>query len=194
MKWQEEHAFKNNTFNKGLEEDEAEFLDAVDAARQFQFENMHFTRGWWKHWLIPNICRCNAERQKVLAERAELEEFQKTQQELRERELDERIRAETRNPSIVVSYELLIERKLWTGWNSGAQVFGEASVFPAEIVGRSCEEEGWPRVKGAGQSTKGAAGSWQWSTNQGSKWYKPRKFTFQRRWRGRRTSWARRLW
>ena len=45
MKWQEEHAFKNNTFNKGLEEDEAEFLDAVDAARQFQFENMHFTRG-----------------------------------------------------------------------------------------------------------------------------------------------------
>ena len=45
MQWQEEHAFKNNTFNKGLEEDEAEFLDAVDAARQFQFENMHFTRG-----------------------------------------------------------------------------------------------------------------------------------------------------
>ena len=48
--------------------------------------------------------RCNAERQKVLAERAELEEFQKTQQELRERELEERIKAETRNPSIVVGY------------------------------------------------------------------------------------------
>ena len=58
--------------------------------------------------LISNHCRCNAERQKVLAERAELEEFQKTQQELRERELDERIRAETRNPSIVVSFELRI--------------------------------------------------------------------------------------
>ena len=92
--------------------------------------------------LIPNHCRCNAERQKVLAERAELEEFQKTQQELRERELDERIRAETRNPSIVVSFELRIERKLTTGWNSGAQVCGEASVFPTEIVGRSCEEKG----------------------------------------------------
>ena len=33
MQWQEEHAFKNNTFNKALEEDEAQFLDAVDAAR-----------------------------------------------------------------------------------------------------------------------------------------------------------------
>merc|ERR1712130_162208 len=77
MQWQEEHAFKNNTFNKALEEDEAQFLDAVDAAR------------------------CNAERQKALAERAELEEFQKTQQELRERELEERIRAETRTPSAV---------------------------------------------------------------------------------------------
>ena len=33
MEWQEEHAFKNNTFNKALEEDEAEFLDAVDNAR-----------------------------------------------------------------------------------------------------------------------------------------------------------------
>ena len=29
MQWQEEHAFKNNTFNKALEEDEAQFLDAV---------------------------------------------------------------------------------------------------------------------------------------------------------------------
>ena len=106
MKWQEEHAFKNNTFNKGLEEDEAEFLDAVDAARQFQFENTHFLSLEIGSRLIPNLCRCNAERQKILAERAELEEFQKTQQELRERELDERIRAETRNPSIVVSYEL----------------------------------------------------------------------------------------
>ena len=40
----------------------------------------------------------------MLAEKAELEEFQKTQQELRERELEERIRAETRNPSIVVDH------------------------------------------------------------------------------------------
>ena len=40
----------------------------------------------------------------MLAEKAELEEFQKTQQELRERELEERIRAETRNPSIVVGH------------------------------------------------------------------------------------------
>ena len=51
--------------------------------------------------------RCKAERQKVLAERAELEEFQKTQQELRERELEERIKAETRNPSIVVGHSSL---------------------------------------------------------------------------------------
>ena len=36
MQWQEEHAFKNNTFNKALEEDEAQFLDAVDAARQLE--------------------------------------------------------------------------------------------------------------------------------------------------------------
>ena len=39
MQWQEEHAFKNNTFNKALEEDEAQFLDAVDAARQ---NKIHF--------------------------------------------------------------------------------------------------------------------------------------------------------
>ena len=37
MQWQEEHAFKNNTFNKALEEDEAQFLDAVDAARQLEY-------------------------------------------------------------------------------------------------------------------------------------------------------------
>ena len=37
MQWQEEHAFKNNTFNKALEEDEAQFLDAVDAARWFDY-------------------------------------------------------------------------------------------------------------------------------------------------------------
>lgn len=76
MEWQEEHAFKNNTFNKALEEDEAEFLDAVDTAR------------------------CNAERERFLAEKKELEDFQKTQQELKERELEQRMKAERNIPMV----------------------------------------------------------------------------------------------
>ena len=45
MQWQEEHAFKNNTFNKALEEDEAQFLDAVDAARWFEYMETCFNSG-----------------------------------------------------------------------------------------------------------------------------------------------------
>merc|ERR1712083_214865 len=139
MQWQEEHDFKNNTFNKALEEDEAQFLDAVDAAR------------------------CNAERQKGLAEKAKLEEFQKTQQELRERELEERIRAETRNPSVVVGHHqqyclfplfmFILCLKL-NSFNLGAKVDREAEIIPAKVIGGSCEAERCSRCEGGGQGAE----------------------------------------
>ena len=54
MQWQEEHAFKNNTFNKALEEDEAQFLDAVDAAR------LNLSRTIQSKWVSVIQMQCGA--------------------------------------------------------------------------------------------------------------------------------------
>ena len=118
------------------------------------------------------LFRCNAERQKALAERAELEEFQKTQQELRERELEERIRAETRNPSVVVGHHqqyclfllfMFILCLKINSFNSGAKVDREAEIIPVKVIGGSCEAERCSRCEGGGQGAEGrtAAGKWK---------------------------------
>jgi len=66
--WDEEHKFKNQF--RGLDDDEVDFLDKIDDVRT---EN---------------------ERQRYLDEKRELEEYQKSQQLLRERELEARLENE----------------------------------------------------------------------------------------------------
>merc|ERR1712025_1119774 len=68
----EEHKFKNQF--RGLDDDEVDFLDRVDDVRT-------------EH-----------ERQRYLDEKRELEEYQKRQQELKEKELEERLEMERKGP------------------------------------------------------------------------------------------------
>merc|ERR1711909_163321 len=70
--WDEEHKFKNQF--RGLDDEEVDFLDRVDDVRT---EN---------------------ERQKYLEEKRELEEYQRRQQELKEKELEERLEMERKGP------------------------------------------------------------------------------------------------
>merc|ERR1712098_237571 len=70
--WDEEHKFKNQF--RGLDDDEVDFLDRVDDVRT-------------EH-----------ERQRYLDEKRELEEYQKRQQELKEKELEERLEMERNGP------------------------------------------------------------------------------------------------
>merc|ERR1712183_271930 len=70
--WDEEHKFKNQF--RGLDDEEVDFLDRVDDVRT---EN---------------------ERQRYLDEKRELEEYQRRQQELNEKELEERLEMERKGP------------------------------------------------------------------------------------------------
>lgn len=70
--WDEEHKFKNQF--RGLDDEEDDFLDRVDDVRT---EN---------------------ERQRYLDEQRELEEYQKRQLELKEKELEERLENERKGP------------------------------------------------------------------------------------------------
>merc|ERR1712025_1307531 len=70
----EEHKFKNQF--RGLDDDEVDFLDRVDDVRT-------------EH-----------ERQRYLDEKRELEEYQKRQQELKEKELEERLEMERKGPGL----------------------------------------------------------------------------------------------
>merc|ERR1712098_213358 len=70
--WDEEHKFKNQF--RGLDDDEVDFLDRVDDVRT-------------EH-----------ERQRYLDEKRELEEYQKRQQELKEKELEDRLEMERKGP------------------------------------------------------------------------------------------------
>eukprot|EP00092_Neocalanus_flemingeri_P027292 GFUD01029598.1.p1 GENE.GFUD01029598.1~~GFUD01029598.1.p1 ORF type:complete len:208 (-),score=87.65 GFUD01029598.1:90-713(-) len=72
--WDEEHKFKNQF--RGLDDDEVDFLDRVDDVRT------------------------EVERQRHLDERRELEEYQKRQLEVKERELEERLENERKGPGI----------------------------------------------------------------------------------------------
>ena len=70
--WDEEHKFKNQF--RGLDDEEVDFLDRVDDVRT---EN---------------------ERQRYLDEKRELDEYQRRQQELKEKELEERLEMERKGP------------------------------------------------------------------------------------------------
>merc|ERR1712183_46823 len=70
--WDEEHKFKNQF--RGLNDEEVDFLDKIDNAR------------------------ADVERKKFLEEQQELEEFERMQQESRERELKERLELEKKVP------------------------------------------------------------------------------------------------
>merc|ERR1712150_74155 len=70
--WDEEHKFKNQF--RGLNDDEVDFLDKID-----------------------NV-RANVERNKFLEEQKELEDFERMQQESREKELKERLELEKKVP------------------------------------------------------------------------------------------------
>ena len=70
--WDEEHKFKNQF--RGLNDDEVDFLDKID-----------------------NV-RADAERKKFLEEQQELEEFERMQQDSREKELKERLELEKKVP------------------------------------------------------------------------------------------------
>jgi len=71
MDWDEEHKFKNQI--RGLNDDEVDFLDKIDDIRT------------------------DVERKRILDERKELEDFEKRQQELREKELLERLEIEKKS-------------------------------------------------------------------------------------------------
>lgn len=74
MDWQEEHKLKNQI--RGLNDDEVDFLDKVDDYRT--------------EW----------DRKRMIEEKRELEEYQQKQAELREKEMEERLKNERKVPEL----------------------------------------------------------------------------------------------
>jgi len=91
--WDEEHQFKNQF--RGLNDDEVLFLDKVDDIRT-EIEN-----------------------KRIMEEEAELDDFERRQEELREKELLERLEAEkksaVRKPSAIIGQKKNSQLKLLAG-------------------------------------------------------------------------------
>ncbi len=78
--WDEAHKLKNQI--RGIDDDEAEFLDEVDAVKS------------------------SMERERLAEERKALEDYHKEQAELREKQLEERLKLETKPPPVPISSKL----------------------------------------------------------------------------------------